>query len=302
MGKSGSIITFTFPQSKLAHPTQTWPAPFERNPCYNANNATRDTPGSAFLLQTQSSFIYFCKTQTGWAGPCKNQCKSRPSRGLLCAWRGLLGAFPVKTNVSRGLLGAFPVKTHVSRGLLGAFPRKHVIPSRRASFKMWRWRYPLIQSLLKAKLQPSLISPWSNSSLLYENYIYSDFQTNTLHPKPIATYYVPSPSVTNQNKNAKKTLLSGMGNNYLLWLMRLLALLMTTPVPFTTNLSSFEQQTTQTNTTLHTSQVSNHLLISKLADLHHHSEVSTLPISAQVTMDLWIIEHWKDYKCFGYAV
>ena len=128
---------------------------------------------------------------------------------------------------------------------------------------MWRWRYPLIQSLLKAKLQPSLESPWSNSSLLYENYIYSDFQTNTLHPKPIATYYVPSPSVTNQNKNAKKPLLSGMGNNYLLWLMRLLALVMTTPVPFTTNLSSFEQQTTQTNTTLHTSQASNHLLISK---------------------------------------
>ena len=56
--KSGSIRTSTFPQSKSAHPTQTWPAPFERNPCYNANNGTRDTPGHDYLSSSNAILLH----------------------------------------------------------------------------------------------------------------------------------------------------------------------------------------------------------------------------------------------------
>ena len=80
-----------------------------------------------------------------------------------------------------------------------------------------RLQLTLVFTGIKAKLQPSLESPWSNSSLLYENYIYSDFQTKTRHSKPIATCYVPSSSVTNQTKTPKNIYCQVWStNNYLL--------------------------------------------------------------------------------------
>ena len=154
--------------------------------------------------------------------------KTNISRGLLGAYinRGLL----IKTQVTQDLPSLYKstAKSGPSRGL----PCKNTSNSRPSPLEnadkvdllrgllLSRWRFPYdpIDCLLKDEVQLSprkhrqlttfhdLTDPFpmKTTSILLRSGP-CGFQTQTLHPKTIAAYDVPSPPVTNQNKNTKRT-------------------------------------------------------------------------------------------------
>ena len=92
---------------------------------------------------------------------------------------------------------------------------------------MWRRRFPfnpLIQSLLKTKLQPSLESPWSHPFSMKTTCILTFKQKRVIQNQSqhITSLPLLSPTKTKTPKNIYCQAWST--NNYLLWLVSLLAL------------------------------------------------------------------------------